>query len=146
LRGQVEALLDAVEHHEVVARALHLRESKPHNPHYRCKPPAKGLLELGERLRSARQEARLTQADLSKRAGIARDTLSRLERGEPVDTSTQEVERAWRAISAILLSAGQTELASRVNRFIDQMPPVRTEKETRAGGNAPAISQARLMI
>ena len=52
------------------------------------KPPTKGLLELGERLRSARQEARLTQADLSKRAGIARDTLSRLERGEPVDTST----------------------------------------------------------
>jgi transcriptional regulator with XRE-family HTH domain len=52
------------------------------------KPRPKDLLELGERVRSARQEAKLTQADLSKRAGIARDTLSRLERGEPVDTPT----------------------------------------------------------
>jgi hypothetical protein len=40
-----------------------------------------------------------------------------------------QVESGWRAICDILLGAGQTELASRVNRFIDQMPPVRTEKE-----------------
>jgi hypothetical protein len=41
----------------------------------------------------------------------------------------QEVEGGWRAISDMLLGAGQTELASLVSRFIDQMPPVRTEKE-----------------
>jgi transcriptional regulator with XRE-family HTH domain len=52
------------------------------------KKPLQGLLELGDRIRSARREAKVTQADLSKRAGIARDTLSRLERGEPVDTPT----------------------------------------------------------
>ena len=52
------------------------------------KKPLQSMLELGDRIRSARQQAKLTQADLSKRAGIARDTLSRLERGEPVDTPT----------------------------------------------------------
>jgi transcriptional regulator with XRE-family HTH domain len=50
--------------------------------------PSKQLLELGERVRSARRAAHLTQVDLCGRAGIARDTLSRLERGETVDTST----------------------------------------------------------
>jgi transcriptional regulator with XRE-family HTH domain len=50
--------------------------------------PSKQLLELGERVRSARRAAHLTQVDLSGRAGIVRDTLSRLERGETVDTST----------------------------------------------------------
>jgi transcriptional regulator with XRE-family HTH domain len=47
-----------------------------------------GLLELGERIRSLRQAANLKQADLSQSAGISRDTLSRLERGAPVDTPT----------------------------------------------------------
>ena len=46
----------------------------------------------------------------------------------------QEVERAWRAISAALRAEGQPELASRVDRFADQMPPVRTEKEMIADG------------
>jgi transcriptional regulator with XRE-family HTH domain len=50
--------------------------------------PSKPLLELGERVRSARRAAHLTQVDLCRRVGIVRDTLSRLERGEPVDTST----------------------------------------------------------
>lgn len=46
------------------------------------------LLELGGAIRKARKSARLTQADVCARAQISRDTLSRLERGEPVDTST----------------------------------------------------------
>ena len=50
--------------------------------------PSRQLLELGERVRSARRAAPLTQVDLCGRAGIARDTLSRLERGETVDSST----------------------------------------------------------
>jgi transcriptional regulator with XRE-family HTH domain len=52
------------------------------------KKNSKHLLELGERVRSARRAAHLTQVDLCGRVGIVRDTLSRLERGEPVDTST----------------------------------------------------------
>jgi len=50
--------------------------------------PSKQLLELGERVRLARRAARMTQVDLCGLAGIVRDTLSRLERGETVDTST----------------------------------------------------------
>ena len=46
------------------------------------------LTDLGKQVRSARQAARWTQHALCARAGISRDTLSRLERGEPVDTST----------------------------------------------------------
>ena len=50
--------------------------------------PHAALLELGGAIRAARKRARLTQADVCARALISRDTLSRLERGEPVDTST----------------------------------------------------------
>lgn len=46
------------------------------------------LLDLGNAIRDARKRAQLTQADVCARAQISRDTLSRLERGEPVDTST----------------------------------------------------------
>lgn len=46
----------------------------------------------------------------------------------------QEVRRGWRVIGAVLRGVGQTELASRVDCFIDQMPPARTEKETIADG------------
>jgi transcriptional regulator with XRE-family HTH domain len=47
---------------------------------------ASTLNDLGIRVRTARIAAGLTQAALSARAGISRDTLSRLERGSPVDT------------------------------------------------------------
>jgi transcriptional regulator with XRE-family HTH domain len=48
----------------------------------------KHLIELGGRVRAARRAAGMAQVDLCARAGIVRDTLSRLERGAPVDTST----------------------------------------------------------
>jgi len=41
----------------------------------------------------------------------------------------KDVERGWRAVSDILDSEGQSELASQVRRFTDQMKPPRTEKE-----------------
>ena len=46
------------------------------------------LYELGTQIRAARQAAGWSQSVLCGHAGISRDTLSRLERGEPVDTST----------------------------------------------------------
>ncbi len=52
------------------------------------KTQAEALRELGGAVRGARKRARLTQTDVCARAQISRDTLSRLERGEPVDTST----------------------------------------------------------
>jgi transcriptional regulator with XRE-family HTH domain len=52
------------------------------------KTQQEALLELGGALRAARKRAGLTQADVCARAQISRDTISRLERGEPVDTSS----------------------------------------------------------
>lgn len=40
-----------------------------------------------------------------------------------------DVEQGWQAISDVLVSEGQPELAARVRQFVDQMSPVRTEKE-----------------
>jgi transcriptional regulator with XRE-family HTH domain len=45
------------------------------------------LCELGRQLRELRKSARLTQADLSARAGISRDTLSRVENGGSAETA-----------------------------------------------------------
>jgi transcriptional regulator with XRE-family HTH domain len=42
---------------------------------------------LGAELRSARRQARLSQQDLAKRAGISRRTLISIEQGQPTDTS-----------------------------------------------------------
>jgi hypothetical protein len=41
----------------------------------------------------------------------------------------KEVERGWRAVSEILVREGQPELASQVDRFVNQMSPPRTENE-----------------
>ena len=41
----------------------------------------------------------------------------------------KEVERGWRAVSEILVREGQSELASQVERFVNQMPAPRTENE-----------------
>jgi transcriptional regulator with XRE-family HTH domain len=46
------------------------------------------LAELGQVVRATRIAKHLTQAELSARSGLSRDTVSRLERGAPVDTST----------------------------------------------------------
>jgi len=42
---------------------------------------------LGQELRSLRKAARMTQADLSARAEISRDTLSRVENGDSAETA-----------------------------------------------------------
>lgn len=41
----------------------------------------------------------------------------------------QDVERGWRAVSGLLPSQGQRELALGVRQFIDEMSPARTDKE-----------------
>jgi len=41
----------------------------------------------------------------------------------------QQVERGWRAVSHILAEEGQPKLAAEVRRFIDRMPPARTDRE-----------------
>jgi hypothetical protein len=49
-------------------------------------------------------------------------------RSRLIETRTS-VERAWRNISDILAFQGSKELAGRVRRFVEEMPPPRTEKE-----------------
>jgi len=44
--------------------------------------------ELGRQLRELRKGARLTQVDLCARAGISRDTLSRVENGGSAETAS----------------------------------------------------------
>ncbi|MDP1826012.1 MAG: helix-turn-helix transcriptional regulator [Archangium sp.] len=46
------------------------------------------LTELGTRFRALREELKWTQQRLSARAGVSRDTIHRLERGEVVDASS----------------------------------------------------------
>lgn len=40
-----------------------------------------------------------------------------------------EVQRAWRATSDLLIAQGHHNLAARIGRFVDQMPPPETERE-----------------
>jgi hypothetical protein len=54
----------------------------------------------------------------------------RVEAGKSKLVQTRkEVERGWWAVSEILVREGQPELASRVERFVNQMSPPRTENE-----------------
>lgn len=54
----------------------------------------------------------------------------RVEEGKSTLMRTRgEVERRWVAASDILIQAGQTALAAQVRRFVDQLPPAKTEKE-----------------
>src|SRR5271168_1370935 len=54
----------------------------------------------------------------------------RVEAGKSKLVETRkEVERGWRAVSEILVREGQPELASQVERFVNQMSPPRTENE-----------------
>lgn len=46
------------------------------------------LQDLGTRFRALREELKWTQQRLSQRASVSRDTIHRLEHGEPVDTSS----------------------------------------------------------
>jgi transcriptional regulator with XRE-family HTH domain len=51
------------------------------------------MLRLGTRIRQARKEKKLTQAQLASMAGIARKTLSQIETGTVPDIGIRKVER-----------------------------------------------------
>lgn len=68
------------------------------------------------------------------RAELAADELLRGKlRVEPAKSklvgTRREVEHGWRATSEVLVAQGHPELAAEVRRFMDNLPPVRTEKE-----------------
>ena len=51
------------------------------------------MMELGNRMRLARKERKLTQAQLAVMAGISRKTLGEIETGTVVDVGIRKVER-----------------------------------------------------
>ena len=60
------------------------------------------LGELGSRIRAARIDMPLTQAQLARRAGVSLSTVSKLERGEDVRfTSVLDVLRALGMLAAV---------------------------------------------
>jgi hypothetical protein len=59
--------------------------------------------------------------------------------------SRRAVERGWRAVSEILAGQGQRELATHVRRFVEEMPPARTEQEHLMAGLRTRIDQPRLV-
>lgn len=65
--------------------------------------------------------------------GVSSDLLEgdlRIEPGKARLLQTRrEVEHGWLTMSTILMSGGHQELASQVRRFVEQMPPPRSEKE-----------------
>jgi hypothetical protein len=67
-----------------------------------------------------------------------------VEAGKPKLVQTRkEVERGWQAVSEILVREGQPELASQVERFVNQMIPPRTENEQIAHDLRKAITRFR---
>jgi len=51
------------------------------------------MIDLGNQMRSARKERKLTQAQLAALVGISRKTLGQIEMGTVVDIGIRKVER-----------------------------------------------------
>jgi hypothetical protein len=54
----------------------------------------------------------------------------------------RQVERGWRTTSDILIAQGHPDLAAQVRRFVDEMPPPRTEKEQLAASLLPRARES----
>jgi len=77
-----------------------------------------------------RGESRSTRERVEAIAGELRKGGLRGEAGKAELVRTrEEVERGWRAVSALLLSDRRSELASQVRGFVDQMPSPETDRE-----------------
>jgi hypothetical protein len=69
----------------------------------------------------------------------------RVELGKSTLRETRkDVERGWRATGDILIAQGHPELAAQVHRFLDHMPPSKTEKEHLAATLLQRTRESRL--
>ncbi len=57
------------------------------------------LYEIGKQIQMLRKDQQLTQLELSKKAGISRVTLGKLERGEVVSVSIKTLDFILNALS-----------------------------------------------
>jgi hypothetical protein len=94
-------------------------ETKPHKLDGIYRPmrdPNRHSTQMQKRVESVAAE--LLQGNLRVEAGKSKLVQTR-----------KEVESGWRTVSEILFREGQPELASRVEQFVNQMSPPRTENE-----------------
>lgn len=78
------------------------------------------LLLLGERIKLSRKERRMSEKDLSERVGIARSTLQKIERGNPVVDIGLVFEAATIA-GVPLFEPDATSLAPHIARTRDRL-------------------------
>jgi hypothetical protein len=63
---------------------------------------------------------------------LANGILADASGSERMANTRKAVVAGWRAVAKMLDSQGQRELAAHVTRFVDRMPPPRTEQESLA--------------
>jgi transposase-like protein len=95
-----------------------------------------------------RAEQRGESRDTRARAEAVAAELSkgnlRVEAGKAKLLETRkEVERGWWAVSDILVAEGRPEVAAQVRRFLAQMPPPRTDRESIAEALRGCTRKAR---
>jgi len=77
-----------------------------HDMNMQITPVEHELTRLGKALRAAREQARLTQQDLAKRAGLTRQKLIQIEQGRPgVAHGTYEAVATWLGLQLALVPA-----------------------------------------
>jgi hypothetical protein len=80
------------------------------------------------------KDSKRSSTHMDDRVGAVVDELRegrlRIEAGRSKLVETRNaIERNWRAVGEILLRDGQAELSTSIRRFVEDMPPPRTEKE-----------------
>lgn len=84
-----------------------------------------GIYRATRRGESTHARARITSVAADVMKGHLGDEPGK---GKLMETRRQ-VQGGWRAVSDMLTAQGYSELAARVDEFLDQMPPVRTDRE-----------------
>jgi hypothetical protein len=110
--------------------------------------PVRGEARVHKRDGIFRAHARGTSTHMRERAlALAAELLKgemQIESGRAKLVQTRrDVERGWLAVSEMLTSQGQRELATHVRSFLDRMPPPQTEKERLLAGLRTKIDTAR---
>lgn len=102
-------------------------------------PKLDSIFRAARRGESSHMTARAQEVarELKEDGGIDRMGASKLHR------TRIEVVRAWKTVHDLLVADGRRQLADDVGRFVNQMPPPRTEKEWLASKLAELAHQAR---
>jgi hypothetical protein len=90
-------------------------------------PKLDSIFRAAQRGESSHMTARVHEVARELKAGsLDRTGASKLQQ------TRMEVVRGWRAVRDLLLAEGRHQLADEIGRFVSQMPPARTDKESLA--------------